>query len=167
MVAKKSQEAFETAFKVSQETVEGALKTSAQAMQKNFEQTFETTKKRVEEAVKGYGDFAAVGKENIEAVVASGAAAAKGFEAINAEFLSLSKKAYEANVEALKSLTTAKSPKEFFEIQSNLFKDSYKHLVAESSKLGELGKSVATDALEPINTRVTAAVENFSKQFAI
>lgn len=167
MAMKKSQEAFENAFKVSQETVEGALKTSAQAMQKNFEQSFETTKKRVEEAVKGYGDFTALGKENIEAVVASSAAAAKGFEAINAEFLSISKKAYEANIEALKSLTAARSPKEFFEIQNNLFKNSYQGLVAESSKLSELGKSVATEALEPINTRVTAAVENFSKQFAI
>jgi phasin family protein len=167
MMTKNSQESVEKAFKVGKDTVEQAVKASTQVLQKNFEQTIETTKKRVEEITKSYGDYTAFGKENVEAIVASGAAATKGFEALNEEIVGLSKKAYEANVAAMKSLASAKTPQEFFEIQNNLFKDAYQDLVSKSSKIGELGKTVATEAFEPINARMTVAAEAMKKQFAL
>ena len=167
MAVNKTKEGFESAFKVGQETIESAVKASTQAMQKNLEQTFETTKKRVEEVTKSYGDMGAYGKEAVEAVVASGTVAAKGFEKLNAELVSLSKKTYEANVEALKAMTSAKTPKEFFEIQNNLFKAGFQDMVAESSRLGEISKTIATEAFAPITGRITTAVESVSKQFAI
>jgi phasin family protein len=164
---KNQKESFESAVKIGQETFESAVKASTQVVQKNLEQTFETVKKRVEEATKGYGDIGAFGKETMEAVVTSGTVAAKGFEALNAEFVNLSKKAYEANVEALKALTAAKTPKEFFDIQNNLFKAGFQDMIAEQSRLGEISKTIATEAFEPINSRFTTAVESVSKQFAI
>lgn len=166
-INKNAKENFESAFKAGQETIESAVKASTQAIQKNLEQSFETTKKRVEEVTKSYGDIGAFGKENIEAVVASSTAAAKGFEALNTEMVNLSKKAYEANVEAMKAMTSAKTPKEFFEIQNNLFKTGFQDMIAESSRLGEISKKIATEAFEPITSRVNVAAESVSKQFTI
>lgn len=166
-MSKNPKESFESAFKVGQETIESAMKASTQAVQKNLEQSFETAKKRVEEVTKSYGDFGSFGKETVDAAVASGTAAAKGFETLNAEMVSLTKKAYDANIEAFKAMTAAKTPKEFFEIQNNLFKTGFQDMVAESSRIGEISKTVATAAFEPITSRITTAVESVSKQFAI
>lgn len=164
---KNPKESFESAFKIGQETIESTVKASTQAIQKNLEQSFETARKRVEEVTKGYGELGAFGKENLEAVVASGTVAAKGLEALNAEIVSLSKKAYEANIEVVKAMTAAKTPKDFFEIQNSLFKNAFQDMVAQVSKFGEMSKTIATEALEPLNSRVTVAVESVSKQFAI
>src|SRR3954471_8344805 len=55
-------------------------------------------------------------KKNVEAVVASVAAAAKGAEAIGAQAVAYSKQAFETQVGAAKTLAAAKTPQELFEL---------------------------------------------------
>ncbi len=163
---KTTQDTFEATVKAGQENFESFIKTSTQAFQKNFEQSFGSGGKHIEELVKGYSDVTAYGKENAEAVVASGTLAAKNLETINTEFFGFTKKLFEGNVAAMKALTTVKTPQEFFQTQNEIFKSRYEDVVKEATKLSEMTKALAAESMEPISDRVNTNVETVKKQFA-
>ena len=76
-------------------------------------------------------EVSAFGKENIEAWVASAAAAQKGFETISARTVAFQKQAIENHVAATKSLMTSKSVQEFVEKQSEYARSFFDAYVAE------------------------------------
>ncbi|MEX1148109.1 MAG: TIGR01841 family phasin [Sphingomonadales bacterium] len=166
MTTKKNTDTVEGMFNAGKEQMETAMQAGAQTAKKSFEQTVENTRKQFEEVTKNYGDFASFGRENVEAYVAASTAAAKGMEKLNAELFQYSKGLYEANLAAYKSLAGVKSPKEFFEINSELTKSQYEGAVSEVNKFNELASSVAKEVAAPINARVTVAAEQFSKGIA-
>lgn len=163
MTSKTKKDTVEGLFEAGKEQIESAIKASAQAGKRNLEQTIETTRKQFEDAVKGYGDLADFTRENMDACVAASSAAAKGVEAVNAEIFDFSKKLYEANLAAYKSMVAVKSPKEFLDIQSELVKSQYEDSLAEVNKINELVSVAANEALAPLNARATEAAEKFSK----
>jgi len=156
----------EEIFLAGKDQMESAMKTSAQATKKNLEQAVENTKKQVEDVMKNYGDLADLSRENLEAYVAATSATAKGIEAINAEIFDYSKKVYDANMAVYKSLSGVKTPKEFFDIQTDLLKSRYEDTLAEVNKLNELATASANEAVAPISARVSEAADKFMKSVA-
>ena len=68
----------------------------------------------------------------------------------------------QGNMEAFKAMTSVKSVKEAFELQSSFAKASMEKAMAESGKLTEQSMKLAEQAFAPISARVNAAVETFS-----
>jgi len=112
----------------------------------------EKSAKTVEEL----NDFA---KGNVEALVESGKITAKGFEALGQEAAEYSRKSFETATAALKSLAAAKSPTDFFKLQSDFFRGAFDSYVAEASKATEAVIKLAGEAAQPISGRVALAAE--------
>ena len=64
--------------------------------------------------------------------------------------------------DAVKSLAEAKSPAEFFQIQSELARASFDRFVAETSKLTERVVKLAGEAAEPLQTRASLNAERIN-----
>ena len=98
-------------------------------------------------------------KKNLEAVVASVTAAAKGAETVGAQAMAFSKKAFDEQVAAARTLASAKSVQEVVELQTTLARTFLESYMAEVGKLTETVSSSVKDSMKPLNERVTDLVE--------
>lgn len=98
-------------------------------------------------------------KKNLEAVVASVTAAAKGAETVGAQAMAFSKKAFDEQVAAARSLAGAKSVQEVVELQTTLARSFLESYMAEVGKLTETVSGSVKDSMKPLNERVTDMVE--------
>ena len=115
---------------------------------------------------KGYEDFAAFGKANLEAFVQANQLFTKGIESLSKEVVSLAQSSLESSTAATKAIFAAKTIKDVVELQADFAKTSFEKLVANSTKLGEMTVKLATDSTAPIGARVTAASEKALKPVA-
>ena len=139
---------------VSSETVKTTVEKMAQAGNQAF-------KDSVEKSLGALNEVNALSKGNIEAVVESLTAATKGAETVGAQAMAFSKKNWDEAVTAAKTLSGAKSVQEVIELQSKYAKASMEAYVSELNLLTETLSSSFKDTFQPINARMTAAVEKF------
>jgi len=116
-------------------------------------------KDNVEKSLSALATFNTYSKQNLEAVVASVTAAAKGAEAISAQTLAFSKKSMEDNVAAAKTLANCKSLQEAVEYQTSFAKTAMEAYMAQMNSMSETVTASMKDSFKPINERVTAFVE--------
>lgn len=113
----------------------------------------------IEKSLAAMNEMNAVSKKNLEAVVASATASAKGAETLGAQAMAFSKAMFEAQVAAAKSLSGAKSIQEVVELQTAFAKTSLETYMAEFGKMSETVSSSVKESMKPLNERVTATVE--------
>ena len=113
---------------------------------------------------KGYEDFAAFGKANLEAFVQANKLFTTGIETLSKEVVSLAQSSLESSTAATKAMFAAKTIKDVVELQTDFAKTSFEKLVANSTKIGEMTVKLATDSAAPIGARVTAASEKVMKK---
>lgn len=113
----------------------------------------------VEKTLSALNEANAASKKNLEAVVASITAAAKGAETLGAQAMALSKKTFDDQVAAAKSLAGAKSVQEVVELQTSLAKSFMESYMAEVAKLTDTVSNSVKDSIKPLNERVTDMVE--------
>ena len=116
-------------------------------------------KDSIEKSLTALGEVNANSKKNLEAVVASATAAAKGAEALGAQAMAYSKKTLDGHVAQAKSLTGAKSVQEVVELQTAYAKSALEAYIAEVTKASETVSASVKECFQPINERVTALVE--------
>lgn len=137
-------------------TAPRAAKSATEAFETISLASTETVRENFDRGVAALSEASAFGKQNVEAWLASAAAAQKGFEALSARSVAFQKQALENHVAAAKSLMTSKSVQEFVEKQNEYAKGAFEAYVAELTEVSELVQGVAKDALQPINERVNA-----------
>lgn len=137
-------------------TTARAAKSATEAFEQVTSASTEAVRENIDRSLAALSEASAFGKQNVEAWLASAAAAQKGFETISARTVAFQKAALENHVAAAKSLMTSKSVQEFVEKQNEYAKSSFEAYVAELSSLSELVSGVAKDTFQPINERVTA-----------
>jgi phasin family protein len=116
-------------------------------------------KDSIEKSLSALGEVNANSKKNLEAVVASATAAARGAETLGAQAISYSKKALEDQVAAARSLSGAKSVQEVVELQTAYAKSALEAYIAELTKASETVSASVKECFQPISERVTALVE--------
>lgn len=116
-------------------------------------------KDTIEKSLSALGEVNANSKKNLEAVVASATAAARGAETLGAQAISYSKKALEDQAAAARSLTAAKSVQEVVELQTAYAKSAFEAYIAEVTKASETVSASVKECFQPISERVTALVE--------
>jgi phasin family protein len=136
-------------------TIENATD-KAQAL---FGEWNERTKAAVEKSTKLVEEANDFAKGNVEALVESGRIAAKGFEGLGQEAAEYGRKSFETATATLKSLSSVKSPTDFFKLQSDYFRGAFDAYVAEASKNTEALIKLASDAAQPLSNRVAVAAE--------
>ena len=114
----------------------------------------------MEKGMSGLNDMTAHSRKNLEAVIASVTAAAKGAEALSSDTLAFSKAAMERQTAAVQSMASVRSLQDLVEVQTDLAKTHAEAYVAQMSKTTALMTSLFRDAFQPFNARMTAAVES-------
>jgi len=137
-------------------TAPRAVKSATEAFEQMTGASNEAVRENIDRGIAAFSEASSFGKQNIEAWVASAAAAQKGFETLSARTVAFQKDAMEKQVAAAKSLMTSKSVQEFVEKQNEFAKSSFEAYVAELTTVSELVSGVAKETLQPINDRVNA-----------
>jgi phasin family protein len=137
-------------------TARASTKSATEAFEQVTSASNEAVRENIDRGLAAISEASAFGKQNVEAWMASAAAAQKGFETLSARTVAFQKAALENHVAAAKSLMTSKSVQEFVEKQNDYAKTSFEAYVAELSTFSDLFAGVTKEALQPINERVTA-----------
>jgi len=101
-------------------------------------------------------------KANVEAA----RIAAAGAKSIGQDVIASSRTGFEHASEAIKALADAKSPTEYFQLQSELMRSSFDRMVSESSKLTEQVVKLAGEAIQPISNRASVNAERVNELIA-
>jgi len=134
----------------------------ADKAQELFADANERGQKFVAKSQKTAEDFAELAKANVEAIVEASRIYAGGAKAIGQDAIASGREGIEQASDAVKTLAEAKSPAEFFQIQSELARTSFDRLVAETSKLTERVVKLAGEAVEPLQTRASLNAERIN-----
>ena len=143
---------IEEAVKVGKKSVEQALSMSKEQVGKASEAFF-----------KGYDDASAMSKESVDAVVKAGEVLTKGSETVGKAYFEFAQASVEASVEAAKAMMGAKTPKDFFDIQSEYARTNFDKFLAESTRLSEMSVKVTNEAFDPLKAQVNGSFEKAFK----
>jgi len=107
--------------------------------------------------VKNFEDMQKLGKDNMDATMASLGALSKGFQTIAVEMADYGKKVFEDSTAAAEKLLGAKSLDRAVEVQSDYVKSSYEQFVVRATKFGELYAGLAQEAYRPFEAYIAKA----------
>jgi phasin family protein len=97
-----------------------------------------------------FEEFQKASKEQLEQAAATAATLSRGFQAIATETTDFSKKSLETTSSYIEKLFTAKTLESAIQIQSEFAKSQLEGFVAQATKLSELYKDLAKEALKPV-----------------
>jgi phasin family protein len=137
---------------------EGVAKATA-----GFEASQAKMKEGVEKAMKTAEELVAFSQGNIEAIVKSSQIWAAGVQDLSKHMAAAAQASLDESMSAFKALTSVKSLKDAFELQSSFARSAVEKSLAESGKLTDASFKLTEQALAPITARVTVAVEKFAK----
>jgi phasin family protein len=111
-------------------------------------------------------ELADVAKANIEAFVSAGRIATAGAKSLGQDVVARGREGVEQASEAVKTLAEAKSPTEFFALQSEIARTSFDRLVSEGSRLTESLVKLTGEAMQPLSNRASANAERIKNAVA-
>jgi phasin family protein len=150
-----SAKSFEQTVAAMKDSMSKATST-VEASQLQIKEGITKTMKTAEEVV-------AFSQGNVEALIKSGQIWSTGLQDISKQMASSMQASYEEAMSAFKALTSVKSLKEAVDLQVGLARSAVEKSVTESSKYTDASFKLAEQAMAPISSRVTLAVEKFSK----
>jgi phasin family protein len=154
---------------------------SAQAASKGFEATVSGLKDGMAQAAAGLADTQAKVKEgmekamktaeelvafsqgNLEAFMKCGQIWAAGVQDIGKQIAANAQASFDETLSTFKALSSAKSLKDAFDLQSSLARSTMEKTLAESGKLTDASMKLTEQAMAPLTARVTLAMEKFAK----
>jgi phasin family protein len=113
----------------------------------------------VQKSLGALNEINAQGKRNLEAVVASVTAAARGAEALGAQAMAYTKKSLEDQAEAAKAITAARSVQEMVELQTGFARTAMESYINELNRASETLSAAVKDSFRPLSERATSVVE--------
>jgi phasin family protein len=143
-------------------TVEN-LKAGVAKATAGLESTQSKMKEGMEKAMKTAEEFVAFSQGNVEALIKSGQIWATGVQDLSKHIASAAQASFEEGVSTFKALTTVKSLKDAFDLQTNFARAQIEKTLAESGKLTDASFRLTEQALAPLTARVNVAVEKFAK----
>jgi hypothetical protein len=103
--------------------------------------------------MKSFEDFQSLGKDSMDAYVASATALTKGFQAIAAEAADYSRKSFEKSSQVFEQAAQAKSLDKVLEVQQNFAKEAYDSFIGQMNKFGEIYIAATKDAYRPFESK--------------
>jgi phasin family protein len=127
-----------------------------------FAEAGERSQQLAAKSQKAAEELSELAKANVEAIVEAGRIYVGGAKAIGQDVIASGRERIEQASDAVKTLAEAKSPAEFFQIQSDLARASFDRIVAETSKLTERVVKLAGETAEPLQTRASLNAERIN-----
>ena len=145
-----------------QETVADVQKSVSEIVSK-LTKTQTEVSTNMDKVIKGAEEFVAFGQANVEAFMKSSQILATGLQDLGKHVAATAQAQYDEAVANTKALTSVKSVKEAFDLQTSLAKAGFEKALAETGKLTDASVKLAEQVSAPIAARVTVAVEKFGK----
>jgi phasin family protein len=130
-----------------QQTVEAMTGASGEAMRKTYDRSLAMMSEAAE-----------ISKKNFEAYSASVAVASKSVEALNQRAFSYFKASMETSMQATRELSTAKTMKDFLELQAEYTKKAFETYVEEANTVNGLVQTMVKDAVQPVTAQAGEVV---------
>ena len=99
--------------------------------------------------MKSFEEFQTLGKDGMEAYVASASAVTKGLQTIAQEAAEYSRKSFEKGSQAMEKVTAVKSFDKAIEVQTEYAKSAFETFVAESQKIAAIYADLAKQSFKP------------------
>jgi hypothetical protein len=103
-----------------------------------------------------FEDAQKFGKEGFDAMVASATVVAKNYQTIAKEMADFAAKTVEHNKATFEKASSARSFERVAEVQQGYAKEAYEAFVAQSTKMGDLYKAAAAEAMKPFEKSFAA-----------
>jgi hypothetical protein len=151
-------------------TMEDTIKTAAADASEKATAMFGDMQGRAKAAFEKSGDMmkdvVEFHKANLEAMVESGKIAAKGSQTAFQNATEYGRKNWEATTGFAKSVSTIKSPTDFFKLQGDFARSQFDSAVAEFSKSSEFTMKMMGEVAQPIQNRAAAVAEQMKARMA-
>jgi phasin family protein len=128
-------------------------------LQGAFAEMSEKAKVGVEKSTKAVEELGDLAKGNVEALVESGKIAAKGMETLGQDATEYGRMTFEKATAAMKSLAAAKTPAEFFQLQTELVSSNFDAFAKATAKNSEALMKLAGEIVQPLSTRASIVTE--------
>jgi phasin family protein len=145
------------------ETTVASMKDGVAKATAGFEASQAKMKEGVEKAMKTAEELVAFSQGNVEAMMKAGQIWATGVQDLSKHIAAAAQASLDESMSAFKALTSVKSLKDAFELQSSFARAALEKSLAESGKLTDASFKLTEQAMAPITARVTVAVEKFAK----
>ncbi len=122
--------------------------------------------KSADAVTKALYDGISMSRDNVETCIECGNMAAALAKDVSGEVFEYANKAFSDNVELSKEFFACRTINDMVELQNRASKNLIDNFFNQSVKLSGMFFEYATEALEPINERVSQATEQFSKSLA-
>ena len=106
-------------------------------------------------------EFMTFGQANVEAFVKSSQIFATGMQDISKLMAATAQATMDETMSTFRAMTTVKSVKEAIDLQATLARSTMEKAMAQTGQVAETTFKVAEQAMAPITSRVTLAVESF------
>ena len=120
-------------------------------------------KEAFEKGASVFGEGGEFAKGNVEALVESGKIFGAGLRELGSAYAAEAKTAYETMTADVKELASVKSPADFLKLQGEILRRNFDSAVAAGSKSSEALLKLTNDAIAPISSRVSVAMEKVRK----
>jgi phasin family protein len=120
-------------------------------------------KQGMEKAMKTAEEFVAFSQGNVEALVKSGQIWTAGVQDISKLIAANAQASFEETMSTFKALSSVKSVKDAFDLQSSLARSTMEKAMAESGKLTDASLKLTEQVMAPITARFSLAMEKFAK----
>jgi phasin family protein len=128
-----------------------------------FADTQAKVKQGMEKAMKSAEEFVAFSQGNVEALVKSGQIWTAGVQDIGKLIAANAQASFDETMSTFKALSSAKSLKDAFDLQSSLARSTMEKAMAESGKLTDASLKLTEQVMAPLTARFTLAMEKFAK----
>ncbi len=108
-------------------------------------------------------EFVTFGQGNVEAIVKSGQIMATGMQELTKQMAASAQASMSEAMSMFQALSGVRSMKEAVELQTNMARTSVEKALTQTGHVAESGFKLAEQAFAPITSRMSLAVETFSK----
>lgn len=107
-------------------------------------------------------DAAAVGQDQVDAIVKSSTILAKGVEDIIKTYMEIAQETTEKSQSVAKTVLSCKTLNEFTDVQTRLAQASFDDFLTNATRISEKTVKLYTEAFEPINDQMGKAMKKAS-----
>ena len=113
--------------------------------------------------VKTAEEFVTFGQGNVEAIVKSGQILATGMQDMTKNMAATAQASFDEALTAFRAMASARSVREAMDLQSALIRSTLEKALTQTGHVAESNLKLAEQAIAPIATRFSLAVETFGK----
>ena len=134
-----------------------------EGLQNIMTETKTKAKEAFEKGTAAFGEASEFTKGNVEALVESGKILSTGLQDMGTNLVAEGRSAFETMTADAKELAAAKSPTDFFKLQSEILRRNFDSAVTYGSKNSESLLKLANEVIAPISGRVSLVVQKAGK----